>query len=285
MNPFKNPIAEQMWDMKYRLKEYDGTPIDLTVQDTWRRIAKHLASAEKGIYPHFSVNAWAKYEDSRAHWEEEFYRALESFKFIPAGRINAGAGTDRSVTLFNCFVMGTIPDSISGIFDSLKDAVITMQQGGGIGYDFSTIRPKGAHVVGVAADASGALSFMDVWDTACKTIMSAGTRRGAMMATLRVDHPDVEAFIEAKADPLRLRMFNMSVLVTDDFMEAVEKGEMFDLVFNDEVYKSIDAGALWDKIMISTYAHAEPGVIFIDRINQMNNLNYVETIAATNPLT
>jgi len=267
-NIFRTPIAEQMWDMKYRFKEYDGTPIDLTVHDTWDRISKHLASCEK----------------DPDYWAGEFYTALESFKFIPAGRINAGAGTgDRKVTLFNCFVMGTLEDSLTGIYDGLKDAVVTMQQGGGIGYDFSTLRPQGAEVKGVASDSSGPLSFMDVWDASCRTIMSAGVRRGAMMATMRCDHPDVEKFIEAKRDPLRLRMFNMSVLVTDKFMDAVKNDTTFDLIFDGKVYKTIKAKSLWDKIMSATYHYAEPGVIFIDRINAMNNLNYCETIAATNP--
>jgi ribonucleoside-diphosphate reductase alpha chain len=267
-NIFRTPIAEQMWDMKYRFKEYDGTPIDLTVHDTWDRISKHLASCEK----------------DPDYWAGEFYKALESFKFIPAGRINAGAGTgDRKVTLFNCFVMGTLEDSLTGIYDGLKDAVVTMQQGGGIGYDFSTLRPQGAEVKGVASDSSGPLSFMDVWDASCRTIMSAGVRRGAMMATMRCDHPDVEKFIEAKRDPVRLRMFNMSVLVTDKFMVAVKNDDTFDLVFDGKVYKTIKAKSLWDKIMSATYHYAEPGVIFIDRINAMNNLNYCETIAATNP--
>lgn len=265
--PFANPMAMQIWDMKYRLKKQDGTPIDMDVTDTWRRIAKDLASVE----------ADAEY------WEEKFFNALKGFGFIPAGRINAGAGTDRNVTLFNCFVMGTVPDSLSGIMDALKEAAITMQAGGGIGYDFSTIRPEGAPVKGVAADASGPLTFMDVWDSMCKTIMSAGVRRGAMMATMRCDHPDIEKFIEAKRDPNRLRMFNVSVLVTDEFMEAVEKGEQFPLRFNGKVYKSVSARSLWDKITLATYHYAEPGVIFIDRINQDNNLSYCETIAATNP--
>jgi len=257
-----------MWDMKYRLKKYDGTPIDLTVHDTWSRIANALASKE----------ADPKY------WKQIFEDTLESFKFLPAGRINAGAGTgDRNVTLFNCFVMGTVEDSLGGIFDGLKEAVLTMQQGGGIGYDFSTLRPQGAEVKGVASDSSGPLSFMDVWDASCRTIMSAGTRRGAMMATMRCDHPDVEKFIEAKRDPLRLRMFNMSVLVTDDFMAAVKANKDFDLKFDGKVYKTISARTLWDRIMSSTYQYAEPGVIFIDRINAMNNLNYIETIACTNP--
>jgi ribonucleoside-diphosphate reductase alpha chain len=281
-NVFRSPIAEQMWDMKYRYKEYDGTPLDLTVQDTWTRIAKHLAEAEEDFFT-YDENGIIDYSN-RMHWEESFYRALESFKFIPAGRINAGAGTGgRKVTLFNCFVMGTLEDSLPGIYDGLKDAVLTMQQGGGIGYDFSTLRPKGAEVKGVASDSSGPLTFMDVWDSSCRTIMSAGVRRGAMMATMRCDHPDIEDFISAKRDPARLRMFNMSVLVTDKFMAAVKNNEKFDLEFNGKVYKTINAKSLWDKIMSATYNYAEPGVIFIDRINKMNNLNYCETIAATNP--
>jgi len=267
MSRFAAPIAEQIWDMKYRLKKADGTPIDRTVEDTWRRIARALASVEK----------------DPAYWEEKFYTALEDFKYLPAGRITAGAGTERSVTLFNCFVMGTIPDSMSGIFDMLKEAALTMQQGGGIGYDFSTIRPKGADVKGVAADASGPLSFMDVWDSMCRTIMSAGSRRGAMMATMRCDHPDIEDFITAKSDAARLRMFNVSVLVTDAFMEAVKADGPWELVFDNKVYRTVQARDLWNQIMQSTYDYAEPGVIFIDRINQSNNLAYCETIAATNP--
>ncbi|PHP28644.1 adenosylcobalamin-dependent ribonucleoside-diphosphate reductase [Limimaricola cinnabarinus] len=267
MTRFSAPIAEQIWDMKYRFKESDGTPIDGSVEDSWRRIARALAAPEK----------------DPAHWEEKFYGALEDFRYLPAGRITAGAGTARAVTLFNCFVMGTVPDSMSGIFDMLKEAALTMQQGGGIGYDFSTIRPRGAEVKGVAADASGPLSFMDVWDAMCRTIMSAGSRRGAMMATMRCDHPDVEAFITAKSDPARLRMFNMSVLVTDPFMEAVKADGSWDLVFKDKVYKTVQARDLWNAIMKSTYEQAEPGVIFIDRINQMNNLGYCESISATNP--
>ncbi|MCR9089172.1 MAG: adenosylcobalamin-dependent ribonucleoside-diphosphate reductase [Rhodobacteraceae bacterium] len=267
MSRFSAPIAEQIWDMKYRLKEADGTPVDQTVEDSWRRIAGALAAVE----------------DDPDAWAPKFYAALEDFKFLPAGRITAGAGTDRAVTLFNCFVMGTIPDTMSGIFDMLKEAALTMQQGGGIGYDFSTIRPSGAPVHGVAADASGPLSFMDVWDAMCRTIMSAGSRRGAMMATMRCDHPDIEEFIAAKGDPARLRMFNLSVLITDPFMEAVKADRAWDLEFGGTVYRTVQARALWDAIMQSTYDYAEPGVIFIDRINEANNLAYCETIAATNP--
>ncbi|MGY6697953.1 MAG: adenosylcobalamin-dependent ribonucleoside-diphosphate reductase [Roseinatronobacter sp.] len=267
MSRFAAPIAEQIWDMKYRYKAADGTPVDQSVEDTWRRIARDLARVEA----------------NPDHWEDKFYAALDDFKFLPAGRITAGAGTGRSVTLFNCFVMGTIPDSMGGIFEMLKEAALTMQQGGGIGYDFSTIRPKGAPVSGVAADASGPLSFMDVWDAMCRTIMSAGSRRGAMMATMRCDHPDIEDFIGAKQDAARLRMFNLSVLVTDSFMEAVKADLSWDLVFGDRVYRTIPARDLWNRIMRATYDYAEPGVIFIDRINAANNLSYCETIAATNP--
>ena len=267
MSAFSAQISEQIWDMKYRFKEADGTPIDGTVEDSWRRIARALAEVEK----------------TPAEWEDRFYHALEGFKYLPAGRITAGAGTGRNVTLFNCFVMGTIPDSMGAIFDMLKEAALTMQQGGGIGYDFSTIRPRGAEVKGVAADASGPLSFMDVWDAMCRTIMSAGSRRGAMMATMRCDHPDIEAFIEAKKDPARLRMFNLSVLVTDPFMAAVKADGPWELSFGGRVYKTLRARDLWLRIMRNTYDFAEPGVIFIDRINAANNLGYAETIAATNP--
>ena len=267
MTRFAAPIAEQIWDMKYRFKAADGTAHDVTVEDTWRRIAHDLAQVE----------------GDKDGWEETFFEALEDFKYLPAGRITAGAGTARRVTLFNCFVMGTVPDSMGGIFDMLKEAALTMQQGGGIGYDFSTIRPKGADVLGVSADASGPLSFMDVWDAMCRTIMSAGSRRGAMMATMRCDHPDVEAFITAKSDAARLRMFNMSVLITDPFMDAVKANGPWDLKFDGKTYKTVQALDLWNAIMKATYEFAEPGVIFIDRINDANNLNYCETIAATNP--
>ena len=267
MSDFPMAISQQIWDMKYRLKDQNGTFLEQTVQDTWRRIAKALSEVET----------------EPKKWETIFYNALTDFKFLPAGRITAGSGTKRNVTLFNCFVMGVIPDSMSGIFDMLKEAALTMQQGGGIGYDFSTIRPKGSLVKGIAADASGPVSFMDVWDSMCRTIMSAGSRRGAMMATMRCDHPDIEEFIAAKSDSQKLRMFNLSVLVTDAFMEAVKKGEDWKLIYNNKVYSVIKAADLWDQIMRATYNFAEPGVIFIDRINEKNNLSYCEKITATNP--
>jgi ribonucleoside-diphosphate reductase alpha chain len=265
-------ISQQIWDMKYRLRAPSGEALDKTIEDTWRRVATALAAPEHDA----------------ALWGERFYQAMTDFKFLPAGRVVAGAGSSRSVTLFNCFVMGTVPDDMGGIFAHLREAALTMQQGGGIGYDFSTLRPRGAPVKGVGADASGPLSFMDVWDAMCRTIMSAGYRRGAMMATLRCDHPDIEAFIEAKQEPGRLRMFNLSVLVSDALMKAVEENAPWELSFGGPdgartTWKVLPARELWEKIMRATYAYAEPGVIFIDRINRRNNLYYCETITATNP--
>jgi ribonucleoside-diphosphate reductase alpha chain len=262
-------IARQIWDMKYRLKAADGTSVDRDVADSWARVA--LAAAE------------AEQPEKRREWALAFAEALTGYRFLPAGRILAGAGTDRNVTLFNCFVMGTIPDDMGGIFAHLREAALTMQQGGGIGYDFSTLRPKGAPVKGVGADASGPVSFMDVWDAMCRTIMSAGSRRGAMMATLACDHPDIEEFIEAKRTPGRLAMFNLSVLASDAFMEAVKNDGPWDLKFEGKVFRTVQARELWDRIMRATYDYAEPGVIFIDRINEENNLAYAETIRATNP--
>jgi ribonucleoside-diphosphate reductase alpha chain len=262
-------IARQIWDMKYRLKQPDGTPVDRDLADTTLRVALAASAAEA--------------PEDRAATALEFAQALAGHKFLPAGRILAGAGTGRSVTLFNCFVMGTIPDSMTGIFSGLREAALTLQQGGGIGYDFSTLRPKGALVEGVGADASGPVSFMEVWDSMCRTIMSAGSRRGAMMATLACDHPDIETFIDAKRTPGRLSMFNLSVLASDAFMDAVKNDGPWDLKFAGKIYRTVEARALWDRIMRATYGYAEPGVIFIDRINQENNLAYCETIRATNP--
>ncbi|HXW21640.1 MAG TPA: LAGLIDADG family homing endonuclease, partial [Rhodomicrobium sp.] len=262
------PISQQIWDAKYRFSP-SGGHAERSVEETWARVAHAASSVEP--------------ERPRKAWEQRFLDALTDFAFIPAGRILSGAGTGRGVTLFNCFVMGEIGDDMSSIFANVKEAALTLQQGGGIGHDFSTLRPKGAHVRGVGADASGPVSFMDVWDAMCKTIMSAGARRGAMMGTMRCDHPDIEAFIEAKADPARLRNFNLSVLVTDAFMEAVKEDRSWPLVFGGEVYRTVSAHGLWRKIMRSAYDYAEPGVIFIDRVNALNNLGYCETISATNP--
>ncbi len=262
-------ISSQIWDMKYRLKQSDGTPVDADVAQTWARVALAAAAAEK--------------PEKRNELALDFAGALAGYRFLPAGRILAGAGTDRAVTLFNCFVMGAIEDSMDGIFSHLRQAALTLQQGGGIGYDFSTLRPRGAPVKGVGADASGPVSFMDVWDAMCRTIMSAGARRGAMMATLACDHPDIETFIDAKRERGRLTNFNLSVLVSDAFMDAVKADAPWELKFDGQVVRTVKARELWDRIMRANYETAEPGVIFIDRINEENNLGYCETIRATNP--
>jgi len=289
--PFITEISRHIWDSKYRFR--DGDIIrDETIDDTWRRIARTLADVEP---------------DGRSRWEQRFYDALRDFRFLPGGRIQAGAGTGRRVTLFNCFVMGTLQDSMDGIFDGLKEGALTMQQGGGVGYDFSTLRPQGAQAKGVGSVASGPVSFMRIWDAMCATLLSTGARRGAMMATLRCDHPDIEAFIDAKRDSHVLRHFNLSVLVTDAFMDAVQRDDDWALVFPLEdgvaagvetvkrsgsgnsapvhcrVYRRVRARALWDRLMRATYEYAEPGVLFIDRINQFNNLWYREQISSSNP--
>ena len=267
MMPALSPVSERIWDLKYCLKRADGTPVDGDIDDTRRRVACALAAVEA----------------DPVRREAEFADALEDFRFLPAGRIMAGAGSDRRITLFNCFVMGRVADDMAGIFDCLRDSALTMQQGGGIGVDFSTLRPRGARVRGVGADASGPVSFMRVWDAMCRTIMSAGHRRGAMMATLACDHPDIEDFIDAKREPGELRMFNLSVLVSDAFMDAVRGGRGWPLRFEGHTHREVPAHDLWQRIMRATYDAAEPGVIFIDRINARNNLHYCETIHATNP--
>ena len=256
-------IAQQIWAAKYRFEDEANLAI------SFRRGADAVAMAEP--------------EASRAHHANAFYDVMADLRFLPAGRILAGAGTARAVTLFNCFVMNKIGDSIPEIFAGLSEAAQTLQQGGGIGHDFSSLRPKGAPVHGVGADASGPLSFMDVWDAMCRTIMSAGARRGAMMGTLRCDHPDIEAFIAAKQDPAKLRNFNLSVLVTDAFMVAVKADAAWPLIFGGKVFKTVQARDLWLQIMCATYDYAEPGVIFIDRINFLNPLSYCEEISCTNP--
>jgi ribonucleoside-diphosphate reductase alpha chain len=288
-DPFITGISRHIWDSKYRFRE--GNVVhDRNIDDTWLRIAKTLAGVEK---------------TDRNEWERRFHEALRNFKFLPGGRIQAGAGTGRRVTLFNCFVMGSIADSMDGIFDGLKEGALTMQQGGGVGYDFSTLRPQGTQAKSVGAVASGPVSFMQIWDAMCATLLSTGARRGAMMATLRCDHPDIEAFIDAKHDSRVLRHFNLSVLVTDAFMEAVSRDQDWALVFPAEddtetdalvrqwsdrlepvrcrVYRRVRARVLWDRLMRATYEYAEPGVLFIDRINEFNNLRYRELISATNP--
>jgi ribonucleoside-diphosphate reductase alpha chain len=261
-------ISQDIWRSKYRLVHPDGTG-EAALMDSFERVAKAVALAETS--------------NLQTQWSLRFLEVMADLSFIPAGRILAGAGTNRAVTLFNCYVMGTIPDSIPGIFAGLSEAAQTLQQGGGIGHDFSTLRPKGAPVLSVGADASGPLSFMDVWDAMCRTIMSAGARRGAMMGTLSCDHPDIEDFVDAKRDPTRLRNFNVSVLVSDAFMQAVADDVDWTLQFDGTVYKTLKARDLWLRIMQATYDVAEPGVIFIDRVNALNPLSYCEEISCTNP--
>ena len=262
-------ISDEIWDMKYRLRDAAGVPVDKTYADTVRRVATAVAMAES--------------RPVRKQWAAAFEDAMAEREFVPGGRILAGAGSGRRVTLFNCFVLGRIEDDLGAIFEAVKEAAQTMQAGGGIGHDFSTLRPRGALVRSIGADAAGPVAFMDVWDAMCRSVMSAGARRGAMMATLRCDHPDIEAFIDAKRDPARLRNFNLSVLVSDAFVAAVEADAVWDLVFDGKVYRTLPARDLWARLMQATYDVAEPGVIFIDRINADNNLAYCETIAATNP--
>ena len=293
--PFEIDISHMIWDSRYRYHGEGGAG-DRTVQDSWRRVARALAGVEVR-------------EQSR--WEQRFLELLDGFGFLPGGRILAGAGTGFEVTLFNCFVMGEIEDSMEGIFDALKEGALTMQQGGGVGYDFSTLRPAGTPAGRVGGVASGPVSFMRIWDGMCQTLLSTATRRGAMMATLRCDHPDIAAFIDAKQEPGELTNFNLSVLVSDAFMQAVEEDADWPLVFpveglggaknaaGDElverqwsgqagpvpcrVLHRLRARDLWRRIMRSNYENSEPGVLFIDRINRENNLGYRETISATNP--
>ena len=265
---FDNPLASEIWASKYRFAPA-GDGGDAAIEETWARIATAVAEAEP--------------PKLRKVWRERSLGSLQDFQLLPAGRIIAGAGTARSVTLFNCFVMGEIPDDLGGIFGHIQEAARTLQQGGGVGMDFSTIRPAGAPVHGVGADASGPLSFMDVWDAMCRTILSAGQRRGAMMGCLRIDHPDIEAFIDAKRDGTRLRNFNLSVLVTDAFLEALARDDDWPLTFGGTTFKTVRAADLWRRLMQATYDCAEPGVIFIDRVNEKNNLAYCERIIASNP--
>jgi len=228
----------------------------------------------------------ARVAEALSDGEEHFLKfkdILKDQRFLPGGRVQAAAGSYRRVTAFNCFVMRDVPDSMEGIMDVAKEAAITMQLGGGVGYDFSHIRPRGSRINSIGSKASGPVSFMGIMDALCKTIASAGHRRGAQMGCLRVDHPDIMEFIAAKANHDQLTQFNISVLVTDAFMEAVKSDSEFELVFEGRVFDTIRARSLWDTILRNTWDWAEPGVIFIDRVNQMNNLWYCENISATNP--
>ncbi len=286
----REPIAEQVWDTKYRYRQ-DGRIIDQTIEETWRRVAKAVASVEKPI--------------ERKRWEEAFYQQLANFHFLPGGRILAGAGTQHNVTLFNCFVMNIPEDSLAGIFTALQEGALTLQQGGGVGYDFSVLRPHGDNVRKIDAPASGPVSFMRIWDAMCSVMVSAGARRGAMMGVLRCDHPDIEEFFLRESVPRLFRHFNLSWMVSDAFMQAVQNNEQWPLIFPSDddshpetiyrpwgntlqpiachVYKRVRARKLWQDIIRSAYEYAEPGVLFSDTINHLNTLWYRERLNATNP--
>ncbi len=263
---FDHPIAQYIWSTKYQYQSA-GRQVDQWVGDTWQRVAEGLAKVEA--------------EANRPHFANLFYEAMEGFTLIPAGRILAGCGTKRNVTLSNTFVMQEIPDSVEGIMDTARQAALTMQMGGGLGYDFSSLRPKGTLVVGLDCPAAGPLAAMDIYDSVCRMVVT-GMGRGAMMATMRCDHPDIEDFINAKSDPSRFRNFNLSVLISDAFMEAVQHDDMWALTWNGTAIREIRARALWHMIMQRNYEAAEPGVLFIDRINARNPLNYIEKISSTN---
>lgn len=250
------PISEQIHAEKYRSEG-----------ETFHEAMTRVAEALKDDEVHFN----------------QFRTILYNQRFLPAGRVQSAMGAPRTVTPYNCFVSGTIEDSMDGIMNAAKEAARTMQLGGGIGYDFSTLRPHGALIKSLDSRSSGPLSFMGIFDSVCHTIASAGHRRGAQMGVLRVDHPDIEKFIRAKNNSTELTGFNISVGVTDVFMEAVKTDSQFDLVFEDRVYSTVNARALWDDILRSTWDWAEPGILFIDRINRKNNLHYCEKIVATNP--
>lgn len=300
---FNNPIVLDVWDSKYRLRAPDGSTQEHSIEDSLRRVVE-------GVYA----------KDTSLRAKRDALQTILAREFIPAGRIQAGAGTDKAVTLINCYVNQDVPDSMPGIMESLTMTALTMQQGGGVGTDFTTIRPKGSIVRRTGSVSSGILPFMDMWHAMCGTIMSSGSRRGAMMGTLADWHPDVLDFIKAKRTPGRLTNFNVSILVSDAFMDAVKKDDVWYLGFGipradkqhvavldlhpyiaDQevarkmagmreedgyrfyVYEEISARELWDTIIRSTYEYAEPGVIFVDQINRRNNMYYAEYIHCTNP--
>lgn len=288
--PFTTEVSRHIWNTRYRFAS-DRSCAESSIQDSWCRIARAISAVEPR---------------EQKVWEQRFLALLANFRFLPAGRIQAGAGTRRNVTLFNCFVMGPVEDSMEGIFRALHESAVTMQQGGGIGCDYSTLRPRGTRARGVGAIASGPVSFMGIWDAMCDTMLSTGARRGAMMATLRCDHPDIDEFIAAKRSPGVLRHFNLSILVSDAFMAAVRADEDWPLVFPDRedsaegptvlrewsdtsgpvrcrIHRCVKARDLWERILRANYDCAEPGVLFVDRINRLNNLAYCERISATNP--
>lgn len=250
------PISEEIHATKYR-------SIGETFEDGVNRLSSTLSDSD----------------DHRRALSDIFL----NMRFMPAGRVQAAIGAPKRVTPWNCFVSGTISDDFNDIMEKAKEAGHTMRLGGGIGYDFSPLRPRGALIKSLGSQSSGPISFMDIFNSVCGTISSAGHRRGAQMGVLRVDHPDIEEFVHAKRNENKLTAFNISVGITDSFMDAVKADKDFNLKFHNKVYKTVRARALWDSIMRSTWDWAEPGVLFIDRINKENNLWYCETIAATNP--
>lgn len=286
------PVSRHIWETRYRLTG-EGTQAEQSIGQSWRRVARTLAAVEGA---------------AAGHWETRFLELLRGFRFLPGGRILAGAGSGQRVTLFNCFVMGLIHDDMDSIFDALREGALTMQAGGGVGYDFSTLRPAGSVAHATGRIASGPVAFMRVWDAMCGTVLSTGARRGAMMASLRCDHPDIETFIDAKREAGQLTHFNLSVQVTDAFMQAVAADADWPLLFPDaalegaagvdtvlcrwpghaqpvacRVVATRPARALWKRLMRAAYDTAEPGVLFTDRINAANNLAWRETITTTNP--
>jgi len=289
---FDTPISEHLWRSKYRWSQ-DGRLPEPSIEASWDRVALAVSSAE------------AQHHNE---WRERFRSILADFRFLPDGQILANAGTTRRATLFNCFVMGPMEDSLQGIFNALREAMVTLQAGGAMGIDFSSIRPAGCAAVASAGQASGPVSFMRLWEQAAAVLELNNLRRGAMMATLRCDHPDIEAFIQAQCAHDRLPHLNLSILVSDDFMRAVEEDGPWTLVFPLDghpipvgaevcerawcesaapqlclVHRRLPARVLWDKLLAAVHASAEPGLLFIDRINRANNLWYCEHLSTTSP--
>jgi ribonucleoside-diphosphate reductase alpha chain len=285
-DPISMDISRHIWETRYRAAG------EADIHASWRRVAQAVAQAETS---------------ERVVWAERFYTLLDHFRFLPGGRILAGAGTGHRVTLFNCFVMGEIADDLVSIFEALKEGALTMQHGGGVGYDFSTLRPAGTVAEATGSIASGPVSFMHIWDAMCATMLSTGARRGAMMATLRCDHPDIETFVDAKRNPAVLRHFNLSVQISDAFMAAVAADADWPLIFPVHageagdgaivkrrwtdtatpvpcrVLRTVSARNLWQRILRAAYDTAEPGVLFVDTINRDNTLGHQENLSATNP--
>lgn len=263
----KSAIAEHIWRTRYRLTR-GGKAVDQSPADTWARVAHAAAEAEPR---------------GRAQWRRRFNELLGEGLFLPGGRIIAGAGAGMRVTLFNCFVLGRLEDDMGAIFEALKEAALTLQAGGGVGCDFSPLRPGGEAAASTGNVASGPVSFMHLWDAMSATVCASGSRRGAMMATLRCDHPDIVRFVRAKADRRSLTHFNCSVLVSDAFMNAVARDAAWPLIFDGRVEPTVPARELWALMVRQAYEGSEPGMLFVDRINAENNLYYRETLSAANP--